>query len=66
MNAKSNKPVRLDLTTLRADLDAIAGWIAPGERVLDLGCGDGTLLRRLMDEKQVIGYGIEKDPASHP
>jgi len=31
--------------------------------VLDLGCGDGLLLRRLMDEKQVIGYGIEKDPA---
>jgi len=57
------RKVRLDLNTLRADLDAIADWIAPGERVLDLGCGDGTLLRRLMDEKQVIGYGIEKDPA---
>ena len=59
----TTKPVRLDLTTLRADLDAIAGWIASGERVLDLGCGDGALLRRLIDEKQVIGYGIEKDPA---
>ena len=57
------KSVRLDLADLRADLDAIAGWIQPGERVLDLGCGDGLLLRRLMDEKQVIGYGIEKDPA---
>jgi methionine biosynthesis protein MetW len=64
MNTKNSAtPVRLDLTTLRADLDAIASWIAPGERVLDLGCGDGALLRRLMDEKQVIGYGIEKDPA---
>ncbi len=38
------RKVRLDLNTLRADLDAIADWIAPGERVLDLGCGDGTLL----------------------
>ncbi len=33
------KSVRLDLADLRADLDAIAGWIQPGERVLDLGCG---------------------------
>ncbi len=59
----STAPMRLDLAALRADLDAIASWVAPGERVLDLGCGDGALLRRLMDEKQVIGYGIEKDPA---
>ncbi|WVH08850.1 MAG: Methionine biosynthesis protein MetW [Fluviibacter phosphoraccumulans EoVTN8] len=57
------KSTRLDLADLRADLDAIADWIKPGERVLDLGCGDGLLLRRLMDEKQVVGYGIEKDPA---
>ena len=29
---------------LRPDLARIAQWIAPGSRVLDLGCGDGTLL----------------------
>jgi len=41
--------------------DAIVGWVAPGARVLDLGCGDGGLLRRLWQEKQAPGYGIEID-----
>lgn len=44
---------------LRIDLSIIQGWVAAGSRVLDLGCGDGTLLRRLMDDKQVLGYGLE-------
>ena len=30
----------------RADFKVIAGWIRPGARILDLGCGDGTLLTR--------------------
>jgi methionine biosynthesis protein MetW len=38
---------------------AIAELIQPGERVLDLGCGDGTLLRYLIDRYQVTGRGIE-------
>ena len=46
----------------RYDFKVIAGWIAPGERVLDLGCGDGSLLKALRDEKQVLGYGVEIDP----
>ena len=29
----------------RPDFDVIAGWVQSGERVLDLGCGDGSLLR---------------------
>ncbi|WP_142809630.1 methionine biosynthesis protein MetW [Tepidiphilus olei] len=49
--------------TLRPDLLALTEWIAPGERVLDLGCGDGVLLRHLIDTKGVVGYGIENDPA---
>jgi len=37
----------------------IAGFVRPGSRVLDLGCGSGELLRRLRDEKKVEGEGIE-------
>ena len=44
---------------LRPDLLAIANFIQPGEKVLDLGCGDGTLLRYLIDARQITGRGIE-------
>jgi methionine biosynthesis protein MetW len=47
---------------LRPDLDIISQWITPGSRVLDLGCGDGTLLAHLWRTRQVIGYGLEIDP----
>lgn len=46
----------------RADLALIAKWIRPGESVLDLGCGDGALLRHLMDSRGVRGYGVEMNP----
>ncbi len=45
--------------TGREDLDAIAGWIKPAASVLDLGCGDGLLLRHLGQSRAVRGYGIE-------
>lgn len=48
---------------LRADLERIANWVDPGSRVLDLGCGDGTLLAYLRDHKQVQGIGVEVDDA---
>lgn len=47
--------------SLRPDLAVIASLIAPRSRVLDIGCGDGTLLAWLRDEKQVDGRGIEID-----
>jgi methionine biosynthesis protein MetW len=46
----------------RNDFDVIADWIKPGEKVLDLGCGDGSLLRYLKAEKGVLGYGVDNDP----
>ena len=45
----------------RFDFAVIANWIPPGERVLDLGCGDGRLLRYLRETKGVVGYGVEID-----
>ncbi len=45
--------------TMRLDLSEAQNWIAPGSRVLDLGCGDGTFLAHLRDSKQVTGYGLE-------
>jgi len=50
--------------TLRPDLALIAQWIEPGSRVLDLGCGDGTLLDVLQRERGVRGYGVEIDDAA--
>ena len=47
---------------LRPDLALIHDWVAPGSRVLDLGCGDGELLEVLARDKQVTGYGLEIDP----
>jgi methionine biosynthesis protein MetW len=43
----------------RPDFDVIAGWVQPGERVLDLGCDDGSLLRGLIEARGVLGWGIE-------
>lgn len=45
----------------RADFDVIAGWIQSGETVLDLGCGDGALLKLLQAERGALGWGIELD-----
>ena len=48
---------------MRADQAAIVQWVAPESRVLDLGCGDGSLLRTLWHERQAPGYGVEIDDA---
>lgn len=45
--------------TDRPDFDAIAQWIKPNASVLDLGCGDGGLLRHLQRARNARGYGID-------
>lgn len=48
--------------TMRLDQTELENWIARGSRILDLGCGDGTLLKYLGDHKGASGYGLEIDP----
>jgi methionine biosynthesis protein MetW len=52
------------LLAARPDFAAIASWVAPGARILDLGCGDGSLLRYLWQARQAPGYGVEIDDDS--
>ena len=47
------------LAATRPDFAAIAAWIPKGASVLDLGCGDGSLLQYLKSERNVRGYGVE-------
>ncbi len=49
------------LAAARPDFAAIAAWIPQGASVLDLGCGDGSLLRYLHGARKVRGYGVEID-----
>ena len=49
-------------TASRWQDEIIAREIPKGARVLDLGCGDGALLERLMRDLGVFGQGLEIDP----
>ena len=46
---------------MRPDQEIIQRWIEPDSRVLDLGCGDGSLLANLKQTKGVKGTGLEID-----
>ena len=39
----------------------IESWITDNSKVIDFGCGDGSLLQFLIDNKNVNGYGVEID-----
>ena len=45
----------------RRDFKIISEWIKKESTVLDLGCGDSTLLNYLVKSKNINGYGLEKD-----
>jgi methionine biosynthesis protein MetW len=58
----SNQLKPMNTTELyRQDFAIIAGWLSFGAKVLDLGCGDGSLLTYLRDGLEVKSYGVEKD-----
>jgi methionine biosynthesis protein MetW len=48
----------------RSDFQAIAAWVKPDCSVLDLGCGDGLLLKYLKETRDARGYGIDIDDAN--
>ena len=54
--ANGTDPVRADA---RVDLLLIAQMVQQNARVLDVGCGDGALLRLLSDQRGVDARGME-------
>lgn len=45
----------------RVDYELIASMIKPNSRVLDVGCGNGDLLLKLINDKNIQAEGIEID-----
>lgn len=43
------------------EFNHILDWVPTHARVLDLGCGEGQLLTFLMEQKNILGYGLEID-----
>lgn len=52
------------MNSLRPDLAIIAGAVASGSRVLDVGCGNGDLMAALRAQRSVDARGLELDPAN--
>lgn len=46
---------------MRPDLDIVADLVGSGQRVLDLGCGDGALLENLISTRHCSGLGVERE-----
>jgi len=52
------------VSALRPDLGIIADAVPARSRILDIGCGDGTLMAELRAHKQVDARGLEIDPVA--
>lgn len=39
----------------------ITDWVPARSKVIDFGCGDGSLLKDLINTKNICGYGVEID-----
>lgn len=52
-------PAARNGSSSRVDLLVVAGMVERGKRVLDVGCGDGELLKLLSETRDVDGRGIE-------
>ena len=63
LTMSTHDPVRFVAKNMRVDLRLIAEMIAPGARVLDIGCGDGMLIDHLFRTKGCDARGIEIDMA---
>jgi methionine biosynthesis protein MetW len=57
--APAGLPEEPGLAAARADHRVVLGLVKEGARVLDVGCGDGSLLALLRDRRGVDGRGIE-------
>ncbi len=55
----SGPNIALTINGHRLDHDTIINIVEPGTRVLDLGCGDGTLLVKMVQRRQVVARGVE-------
>ena len=49
--------------TVRPEYPVIADWIPEGSRVIDLGCGNGSLMRYLLERRELQIEGIERTPS---
>lgn len=58
---KHSGPALEQTITNRVDYELIESLIEPNSKVLDAGCGDGALLARLIEDKNITGEGVELD-----
>ncbi|MEF9437810.1 MAG: homoserine O-acetyltransferase [Candidatus Mariimomonas ferrooxydans] len=57
-------PAEAEDKVIQKEYETVSKLIDEPGRVLDLGCGDGTFLKKLQDERGLIGHGVDIDTAS--